>query len=94
MKIYVPAYRCVLENVPQVMTMLEGLNKIAETQDVAFLDYETNCDVCDLRTPLSHAGLVKLYLEGAYPGYDPEVKEYSADELAAMKKAASKKTRK
>ena len=31
MKIYVPAYRWVLENVPQVMTMLEGLKKIAET---------------------------------------------------------------
>lgn len=59
-----------------------------------FLDYETNCDVRDLRPPLSHAGLVKLYLEGAYSEYNPEVKEYSADELAAMKKAASKKTRK
>ncbi len=86
MKIYVPTYRWVLENVPKVKTMLADLKRIAETQDIVFLDYETNCDVRDLRTPLSHAGLVKLYLEGAYPEYDPEVKEYSAEELVALKK--------
>ena len=34
---------------------------------VVLLDYETNGDVEDLSSPLSHAALVRYYLEGKWP---------------------------
>lgn len=34
---------------------------------VALLDYETNTNVEDPTSPLSRAGLVKLYVEGSWP---------------------------
>ena len=34
---------------------------------VVLLDYETNGEVEDLSRPLSHAALVKCYLEGKWP---------------------------
>jgi hypothetical protein len=39
----------------------------AEKQMVIVLDDETNGDLADLSRPLSHAGLVKRYLEGQWP---------------------------
>lgn len=62
--IYLPTYKWVLEN--KLTTEIEALKKLAETQDVILLDYETNGDVDDPRKPLSHAQLVKLYLEGGF----------------------------
>jgi uncharacterized protein DUF6939 len=63
--IYLPTYHWVLTNCLQsLLTKLEGLAK-AET--VILLDYETNCDLSDLAHPLSHAGLIKRYLEGQWP---------------------------
>lgn len=94
MKIYIPTYRYVLENVQRVKALIEKIREIAKTQDVVFLDYETNTDVRDCRTPLSHAGLVKLFIEGKYPEYDPEMKEYTRDELAALAAANRRRRRK
>jgi len=37
------------------------------TDTVYLQDYETNVDVDDPARPLSHAGLVKLYVEDAWP---------------------------
>ena len=31
------------------------------------LDYTTNCDILDPKKPLSHAFLVKAFVEGKYP---------------------------
>ena len=31
------------------------------------MDYETNCDVFNTKKPLSHAGLVKAYVENVFP---------------------------
>lgn len=93
MKIYIPTYRYVLENVPMVKALIEKIREITKIQDVVFLDYKTNTDVRDCRTPLSHAGLVKLFIEGKYPEYDPEMKEYTRDELAALD-AANRRRRK
>jgi hypothetical protein len=31
------------------------------------LDYNTNVDVCNISSPISHAGLIKLYIEDSYP---------------------------
>lgn len=65
LQIYLPAYLWVLEN--RLTNELAALRKLAETVPVVLLDYETNCDVHNLSKPLSHAGLIKLYLQGAYP---------------------------
>lgn len=64
-QIYLPSYRWVLEHCLQ--DVLAQLREHAEKQTVLLLDYETNCDLHDLSRPLSHAGLVKRYLEGQWP---------------------------
>ena len=65
--IYIPAYKYVLENVPSVKRSLDKIRKLLETQDVVLLDYNLNPDNADKSKPLSHAELIKMYLEGRYP---------------------------
>lgn len=64
-RIYLPTYRWVLEN--KLTEEIAELRRLAQRGPIVLLDYETNCDVEDLRKPLSHAGLVAAYLEGRYP---------------------------
>jgi hypothetical protein len=59
--IYLPSYRWVLEN--RLTDLLIQLKQLSTEKTVILLDYETNCDLNDLSRPLSHAGLVKRYLE-------------------------------
>lgn len=63
--IYAPAYHWTLIHCLQ--DLLAELERLAATRTVVLLDYETNCDLDDLSRPLSHAGLVKCYLEGQWP---------------------------
>lgn len=63
-KIYLPSYRWVLENC--VQNLLERLKDFATHKTVVLLDYETNSDIDNLSRPLSHAGLIKLFLEGEW----------------------------
>jgi len=63
--IYLPTYHWVLEN--KLSDLVEGLRQLGARQLVVLLDYETNCDIDDLSRPLSHAGLIKRYLEGDWP---------------------------
>ena len=65
--IYIPAYKYVLENVPAVKRSLDKIRTILETRDVVLLDYNLNPDNADKTKPLSHAELIKMYLEGRYP---------------------------
>jgi hypothetical protein len=62
-EIYLPAYRWMLQH--KTATLLTLLRETPG--DLVLLDYETNCDVNNLRKPLSHAGLIKAYLEVQYP---------------------------
>lgn len=77
--IYVPTYKWMLEN--KAMTQVEKLKALAKTRTVILLDYDTNPDVEDWHSPLSHASLIKAYLDGNYPEYEgadvaePVVKE-------------------
>lgn len=64
-QIYLPAYHWVLENCLAEQVAL--LRKIAAEGPLILLDYETNCDIANLSSPLSHAGLVKCYLESRWP---------------------------
>jgi hypothetical protein len=63
--LYLPAYHWVLEHCLQ--DQLAELRRLEQEKTVVFLDYETNCDVDDATHPLSHAGLIKFYLEGNWP---------------------------
>jgi len=63
--IYLPTYHWVLVN--RLQDELAELAQLTREQTVILLDYETNCDLNNLASPLSHAGLVKRYLEGNWP---------------------------
>ena len=64
-QIYLPAYHWVLEN--KVQDLINKLRIMSQSKTIVLLDYETNADVDDPRKPLSHASLVKAYVEGNYP---------------------------
>lgn len=64
-RIYLPAYRWVLEN--RLAREVGELRALAEAGALVLLDYETNADPNDLTAPLSHAALVRYWLEGAWP---------------------------
>ncbi len=64
-RIYLPAYRWVLEN--RLTAEVEQLREAMVARTLVLLDYETNGDIEDLSRPLSHAALVKCYLEGTWP---------------------------
>lgn len=77
--IYLPTYLYMLENVPTVQYTLQKIKERLQEKDIVFLDYNTNCDVADYSKPLSHAGLVKLYLEGKYPAIENRAMYEAAD---------------
>jgi len=64
-QIYLPTYRWVLKN--KVQHIIERLREASKTKTIVLLDYETNCDVDNPKQPLSHAYLVKAYVEGLFP---------------------------
>ena len=64
-QIYLPCYKWVLEN--RLQRLVTAVRVIAKNKPVVLLDYNTNGDVNDLRRPLSHAALIKAYIEGCYP---------------------------
>lgn len=59
--IYLPAYNWVLEN--KLNDLCVKLKKLSASRIVVLLDYETNGDVDDASKPLSHASLVKAYVD-------------------------------
>ena len=65
-QIYLPAYKWVLDN--KVQSIIERLRTASESgKTIVLLDYETNCDVNNPKKPLSHASLIKAYVEGLPP---------------------------
>lgn len=68
-QIYIPTYRWVLEN--KVQDIIERLREASKTKTIILLDYDTNADVDNPRKPLSHASLIKAYVEGIYPYGNP-----------------------
>lgn len=64
-QIYLPSYKWVLDNKAQ--DIVKRLRIISKSKTVVLLDYDTNADVEDYRKPLSHASLIKAYIEGIYP---------------------------
>ena len=64
-QIYIPTYRWMLEN--KVSSIIERMKEVSKTKTIILLDYNTNQDVDDASKPLSHAFLIKAYIEGIYP---------------------------
>lgn len=63
--IYIPTYKWVLEN--KVANIIDRLREASKTKTIVLLDYDTNADVENAKRPLSHASLIKAYVEGVYP---------------------------
>ena len=63
--IYIPTYKWVLEN--EVANIIDRLREASKTKTIVLLDYDTNADVENAKKPLSHASLIKAYVEGVYP---------------------------
>jgi hypothetical protein len=63
--IYLPCYKWVLDH--KLCGELQQMRELLAMQPVVLLDYESNADVSNLKSPLSHAALVKAYLEDAWP---------------------------
>ena len=78
--IYIPTYKWVLEN--KVQNIIERLKEASLTKDIVLLDYNTNCDVDDPKQPLSHAFLVKAYVEGIYPFGDKKIETNAPKQLS------------
>ena len=73
-QIYIPTYRWVLEN--RVASIIERLKRASgEGKTIVLLDYDTNADVENGKTPLSHASLIKAYVEGIYPYGEKKLEE-------------------
>ena len=72
-QIYIPTYKWVLEN--KVAGIIERLREASKTKTIVLLDYDTNSDVENAKKPLSHASLIKAYVEGTYPYENSKKKE-------------------
>lgn len=90
--IYIPTYQWVLENkVAHIIERLKSANEEGKT--IVLLDYDTNADVENIKRPLSHASLIKAYVEGTYPYGDnvPEETEAKENIMSPKKKKSKKK---
>lgn len=89
--IYIPTYQWVLENkVAHIIERLKSANEEGKT--IVLLDYDTNADVENIKRPLSHASLIKAYVEGTYPYGEKVLAETEAKEnIMSPKKKKSKK---
>lgn len=88
-QIYIPTYKWVLEN--KVSHIIDRLKEASKTKTIVLLDYDTNADVENAKKPLSHASLIKAYVEGIYPyGEKQEVKHETEDKKGTKKKKTKK----
>jgi hypothetical protein len=91
-QIYLPSYLWVLEN--KVPEIVERLKEASQKEDIVLLDYETNFDVLNPKKPLSHAFLVKAYVEGVYPKATDLYQELEQRKLNPQQEKSKKKTTK
>lgn len=89
-QIYLPTYKWVLDNIPAVHDIVYRIAERNKTNDIVFLDYNTNIEFRDITSPLSHAGLVKLYIEGNYPSESETYVPLTPEEAKARKESLKK----
>lgn len=83
--IYIPTYKWVLEN--KVAFIIDRLREASKTKTIVLLDYDTNADVENTKKPLSHASLIKAYVEGIYPYGEEKSREEKLPKRSRSKKA-------
>ena len=88
--IYIPSYKYVLDNVPEVHRIIEKIKERAKESDIVLLDYNLNPDNRDITKPLSHAELLKMYIEGRYPTRDEDFIPLTTDEIKVFKQKSRK----
>ena len=92
-QIYIPTYKWVLENkVAWIIDKMRNASNRGET--IVLLDYDTNADVENAKSPLSHASLIKAYVEGIYPYGDcnsPQTEDKAKKPSKTKKKRKVKK---
>lgn len=91
-QIYIPTYKWVLEN--KVTNIIERLREASKAKTIVLLDYDTNADVENAKKPLSHASLIKAYVEGIYPYGDCKSPQTEAGEKKPSKVKRKKKAKK
>lgn len=91
-QIYLPSYLWVLEN--KVSEIIERLKEASQKEDIVLLDYETNCDILNPKKPLSHAFLVKAYVEGHFPKAADLYQELEKRKLNPVEEKPKKKATK
>lgn len=70
-QIYIPTYYWMLEHFAS--KLIDKLASIAKEKDIVLLDYNTSTDIESDSKPLSHAYLLKLYIENHYPIFEKPV---------------------
>ena len=90
MQIYLPTYKWVLDNIEEVHHVIMRIAERSKTHDIVLLDYNTNVEFRDVTSPLSHAGLVKLYIEVRYPREGETYTPMSIEESKAKKEELKK----
>ncbi|MBS1685726.1 MAG: hypothetical protein JSS76_13270 [Bacteroidetes bacterium] len=98
-EIYLRTYGWVLDN--KANHTIQLLKEEALKNDLVFLDFDTNGDVNNTKRPLSHAALVKRYLEKKYPELatlsfvsKPEVVILESDKEEGKVKTKAKRSKK
>jgi hypothetical protein len=64
-QIYLPTYAWLLQN--KMTSEVDQLIQIALRQDLVLLDFETNADIDNTQKPISHAALIKKFIDKKYP---------------------------
>ena len=60
-QIYIPTYQWVLEH--KVQDIIHRMAEASKKQTIILLDYDTNADIENPNKPLSHASLIKRYVD-------------------------------
>jgi hypothetical protein len=87
MQIYLPTYAWVLQN--KTVKEIEFLIEIALRKDLVLLDFETNGDFENITKPLSHAALIKRFIDKKHP--ELKEKRFSLSKLNQSKGKLVKK---
>lgn len=75
-KIYIPTYKWMLEHKAyETIKYVRNYCREHPNDTIVLLDYQTNCKIDDLSKPLSHAYLVKAYIEGISPYEDVRIEK-------------------
>ncbi len=98
--IYLPAYTWLLENKTKIEIQL--IIKIALKQDIVLLDFEINSEIENIKKPLSHASLIKNFIDNIYPSLrvkrfsepvPPKTKNKEANIIKKVTKSKSQKNK-